>query len=270
MKRPLPHKLINNNEYKQCSKCQEYKSLNSFTHANNTWDNLYPSCKVCKRLAKNYIPKKEADKLIDGIIYRLCSACNCWKQQMLFVPDERKCLECKKDSNAIYYIENKEILNRTSSQYYQEHKDKITSNHKIWVENNKVYLAEYGREYREIHKDELRIYDRNKHHKYKHNINYRITKNMRRRVLDAIKRNPKQSTTLKLVGCSIEELKLHLESLFLPSMSWDNYGQWHIDHIIPCSSFDLSNQNEQKKCFHYTNLQPLWAADNLKKGTKLS
>jgi hypothetical protein len=92
---------------------------------------------------------------------------------------------------------------------------------------------------------------------------------MRRRVLDAIKGNPKQSTTFKLVGCSIEELKSHLQKLFLPDMNWNNYGEWHIDHIIPCSSFNLTSIEEQKKCFNYTNLQPLWAKDNLKKGVKL-
>lgn len=93
---------------------------------------------------------------------------------------------------------------------------------------------------------------------------------MRRRLLDAIKGNPKLSTTLNLVGCDIDYLKEYLEKLFLPNMSWDNYGKWHIDHIIPCNSFDLSDIEQQKKCFHYTNLQPLWAKDNLKKGSKVS
>ena len=51
-------------------------------------------------------------------------------------------------------------------------------------------------------------------------------------------------------------------------MSWGNYGKWHVDHIRPCASFNLVNEEEQKKCFHYTNLQPLWAKDNLSKGSK--
>jgi hypothetical protein len=72
------------------------------------------------------------------------------------------------------------------------------------------------------------------------------------------------------LGCSISEAKQYLESLFLEGMSWNNHGLrgWHIDHIIPCHSFDLTNPEERKKCFHYTNLQPLWALDNMKKGNK--
>jgi hypothetical protein len=60
-----------------------------------------------------------------------------------------------------------------------------------------------------------------------------------------------------------------MESLFLEGMSWDNYGKWHIDHIRPCSSFDLSDTEQQKICFNYKNLQPLWAEDNLRKGAKV-
>lgn len=79
---------------------------------------------------------------------------------------------------------------------------------------------------------------------------------------------------MKLVGCSLEQLKKHLQSKFTKGMTWENYGtgwhgkgmkEWHIDHIRPCASFDLSKASEQKKCFNYSNLQPLWAKDNLSK-----
>ena len=72
---------------------------------------------------------------------------------------------------------------------------------------------------------------------------------------------------MKLVGCSIEKLKQHLESQFKEGMTFSNYGKWHIDHIRPCTSFDLSKLDEQYKCFHYTNLQPLWAEENLRKSS---
>lgn len=71
---------------------------------------------------------------------------------------------------------------------------------------------------------------------------------------------------MELVGCSIDKLKQHLESKFTEGMSWDNYGDWHVDHIKPCASFDLSDPEQQRLCFNYKNLQPLWAADNLSKG----
>jgi hypothetical protein len=73
-----------------------------------------------------------------------------------------------------------------------------------------------------------------------------------------------------IVGCSFEFLKEWIEARFLPGMCWSNYGEWHFDHIIPCASFDLTNPNEQKKCFHYSNIQPLWAGDNLRKSAKIT
>ena len=75
----------------------------------------------------------------------------------------------------------------------------------------------------------------------------------------------KAMPTMKLIGCSIEQLCAHLEFLFQPGMSWDNFGRWHVDHKRPCASFDLSTQEQQMECFHWSNLQPLWARDNLVK-----
>lgn len=80
----------------------------------------------------------------------------------------------------------------------------------------------------------------------------------------------RKSSTVELLGCTIPELVIYLENLFQPDMTWANKGSWHIDHIRPCSSFELSNPEQQKICFNYTNLQPLWAIDNLKKTNKLS
>jgi len=97
---------------------------------------------------------------------------------------------------------------------------------------------------------------------------------MRSRLYTALKKNHKSASTLQLVGCSIQQLKEYLEKQFQKGMSWNNNNKkgWEIDHIIPCELFDLSKKSEQKKCFHYTNLQPLWAKKhkqkhvNLKKG----
>ncbi len=100
----------------------------------------------------------------------------------------------------------------------------------------------------------------------------RMRSNVRSRAKVAIKNgmSKKCTGTNELLGCSWDELKLHLESQFSDGMTWDNYGLhgWHIDHIKPCASFDLTIDSEQKKCFHYTNLQPLWAEDNWKKGDR--
>jgi len=71
--------------------------------------------------------------------------------------------------------------------------------------------------------------------------------------------------TIQSIGCSVNELKKWLELKFQEGMTWDNYGKWHIDHIKPCCKFNLADIDDQKKCFHYTNLQPLWAKDNRKK-----
>lgn len=101
----------------------------------------------------------------------------------------------------------------------------------------------------------------------------RLAARMRTRVFNAIKRldnrGLKSAPTAVLIGCSIEKLREHLESQFRDGMTWDNYGPvWHVDHIKPCAAFDLSRPDEQAKCFHYKNMQPLFAKENLKKNRK--
>jgi hypothetical protein len=78
----------------------------------------------------------------------------------------------------------------------------------------------------------------------------------------------KSDSFLELVGKSPKDLIAYIESLFKDGMSWDNYGQWHLDHIRPCASFDLSDPSQQKQCFHWSNLQPLWATENLRKNSR--
>lgn len=111
-------------------------------------------------------------------------------------------------------------------------------------------------------------------YRYTNNENYRLISNLRCRLYSALTRN-KQSkinkfyNTIELLGCTTEELWKHLESMFSEGMTRENYGEWHVDHIVPCDSFNLFDIEQQKLCFHYTNLQPLWAKDNLIKGNKL-
>lgn len=99
---------------------------------------------------------------------------------------------------------------------------------------------------------------------------FRVVRNLRRRMALAITNARFWRTTQDIIGCSREALIQHLEQKFSPGMTWANYGTWHIDHIIPCASFNLSVQAEIRTCFNYSNLQPLWATDNIRKGAKMT
>jgi hypothetical protein len=96
---------------------------------------------------------------------------------------------------------------------------------------------------------------------------------LRKSLQDNLKKygGKKSDRTINLLGCTITEFITHIESQFKDGMSWENRGfyGWHIDHIIPCALFDLTDPEQQRKCFHYTNLQPLWWMDNILKGKKL-
>lgn len=103
------------------------------------------------------------------------------------------------------------------------------------------------------------------------NENFRVLGRLRTRLTCALKSTGtrKCAKTTDMLGCSIQFLRGWLEALFTLGMNWQNIGEWHIDHRIPCAEFDLRDPEQQKQCFRYTNLQPLWSLDNLSKGAKL-
>jgi len=128
--------------------------------------------------------------------------------------------------------------------------------------NNRERLLQYAQKWRIQHKEHSKQY---RLLKRQNDIHFRLLENLRSRIGKAVERKSNKTTTL--IGCTVDELKQHLQKQFKSGMSWDNYSKtgWHIDHIIPCAKFNLENNEEQRKCFHYTNLQPLWAIDNFSK-----
>jgi Prasinovirus endonuclease VII len=133
---------------------------------------------------------------------------------------------------------------------------------------NQDSLSSYKKEWAEINKNKLRnqYYER-----LRTDIDARLSHSLRTRVNLAIKRGSKGGSAVRDLGCSIEQLKIHLEKQFTSNMTWDNWALdgWHIDHIIPLSSFDLTDPEQFKIACHYTNLQPLWWRENIVKGGKI-
>jgi len=146
---------------------------------------------------------------------------------------------------------DKEARRKYYRDYYQLNKEKVIKHQLEYIKNNR---------------DKVNARHNNKYHS---DINYKMKHNLKRRMNNAIKGHFKDDSTLKLLGCDLETVKKYLESKFTQGMTWDNYGKWHIDHIMPCASFDLSDPEQQRKCFYYTNLQPLWAKDNMQKRDKV-
>lgn len=111
-------------------------------------------------------------------------------------------------------------------------------------------------------------WNRRSNTRYKTNVQTRLAHYLRSRIKKAVKRDQRAGSAVRDLGCSIDAFKSYLEALFSSRMSWDNYGEWHLDHIRPLAAFDLTDRAQFLVACHYTNYQPLWAADNLSKGAR--
>ena len=164
-----------------------------------------------------------------------------------------------------YYLDNKEKISEYLKQYRLNNKEKINEQKKDYNLKNKKKISEYDKQYFLDNKPKRYAYISNKR---KTDLAFALTDTLRARLRQALNGTNKSKSTLKLLGCTVEYLIKHLEKQFKPGMTWENRHLFHIDHIRPCSSFDLTNPKQQSECFNDTNLQPLWAIDNIVKGAK--
>lgn len=215
-------------ETKYCSICKVDKKIEDFSKAGR--GKYRPCCKVCYKERYGEREKEASRRSYQNN-----------KQQ-------------RDKVNKQWRVNNPEQIKQINKKSYTVNRDSILQNQKQRRQDNPEYYANYAK------------------NREQNDLNFKLTRRLRSRIYSLMK-GSKSQTTLQLLGCSANEFRLYLESKFECWMNWDNYGAykenyrtWHIDHIKPCASFDLTQQDQQKQCFHYTNLQPLLAVDNLIKG----
>lgn len=171
-------------------------------------------------------------------------------------------LSRKRASSAKYEAAHKESRNAKSRAYYHEHK-----------EDRQKYSRERQADIRKNGTQEQKLKIAESHRRksakrYAIDPIFRIKKTLQRSILKSLGAFKKSAGTEELLGCSMGRFMEYLHAHFEEGMSFYNHGEWHIDHKRPCASFNLANEREQKMCFNWLNLQPLWAIDNLRKGAK--
>jgi hypothetical protein len=170
----------------------------------------------------------------------------------------------------IHYLKNKEIILKKQKQYYNQNKDVIKKRNKEYYLNNTEIFYKNGKQYRLNNKEKIkkysRLYIKNRCNNDKF---FKLIQTIRRSISDSLRKKgyTKKSRTYQILGCTYEEFKIYIENKFIDGMNWENHGKWHFDHIYPVSK--AKDEEHLIKLNHYTNFQPLWAEDNLKKGNKI-
>jgi hypothetical protein len=289
---PAPHSAATE---KTCAGCGEFKPRQDFRKDKSKPDGLRSSCRYCERRRRRerYRANPEESRLKwreyyqahkDAIIRSVKASYHrrregVLKQKALYRANNRdKIIETLR----AHRRKNRERLIAEQRAHYRANREKLTAVKRAirhadpekareinrrWRLNNPERAADLARKSYLKHKPKriawARMY-------FQTNIAQRIKVLLRNRINLVLRGNKKSSSTLVLLGCSVDEFKKHFQDRFSEGMTWEKFqtGEIHIDHIIPCAAFDLTKAEEQRRCFHYTNLQPLWARDNRKKGAK--
>lgn len=178
------------------------------------------------------------------------------------------CKECRSN----IYKENPEPTKIRAHRWYQENREHATKKSEEWERSNPEKRREIVGRYRKKYPEKAKERQRKAYKVMSLNPKFRLNNSMRSRIYDSIKQNKNGNHWEGLVGYTLNMLMNHLESLWEHRMSWDNYGEWHIDHIIPVSVFNFSEPEhiDFKRCWALTNLQPMWAKENMSKWAKIS
>ena len=265
---------------KICKCCKKELDASEFVRNRRENDGLNTWCKsCCREYKKRHYQKNKV---------RIAEKAKSYRQENrdMLLQKKRAYNKKHRDRNRKrcqeYYQRNREQLKLWMADYNQKNADVVKERTKKYREKNAKKIAERNRQYVTTHAEQTRMYkhkwyeenkpririeSKRRERRYMTNPMHRLKRNLRTRVHHALAGLHKTDKTMTLVGCSLNDLKRHIESKFQTGMTWENYGKWHVDHIKPCAAFDLSDEKNQRECFHYTNLQPLWAEDNLRKSS---
>lgn len=182
------------------------------------------------------------------------------------------------------------------AEWRRDNADKFKAVKKAWLKKHQEQIRNYQKAYRLEHSDELREYHKEyrrtnsgkravqmqqwqkrnaakrrayRKNQYKQNLTFRLGVNLRSRLNAAVSARCRAGSAVRDLGCSINEFVVYISGLFAPGMSWENRGEWHLDHIKPLAAFDLTDREQFLAACHFTNIQPLWAADNFRKGSAI-
>lgn len=238
---------------KKCTKCQEEKTLDNFSKVSNR-ETLKTMCRSCVSEYNKKYNKKNKEKITK------------LRKAWLAKDENRK----KRDEYMLTY--NKE--------YRKKNKEKVDAQTKTWKENNPEKMAEYKKNWaknnpEKVKQSRKKRQDKNrqwKNEQYATNPIYKLGVNIRNHAtkISQIVKTKKGKTSLEYLGCTLEEFKAHIESQWQEGMTWENHSAdgWHIDHIKPIDWY-IKNSDDPWQANHYTNLQPLWAKENLSKNNKI-
>lgn len=227
---------------KRCAKCKQNKAVTEFYRNRTKHDGRDAYCRPCRAIAA--------------------------KQSRLAN------LEKRQERDRSWSAEHAEQRRAASRRYYARHKDKYRARY----ERDRAALLEQQRRYREVNREKARATSRRWYHRNPARGKQRLAADpqarlanaLRKRLNMAVRRGCKAGSAVADLGCTIAALKVRFEAMFEPGMTWENYGDWHIDHIVPLVTFDLTDRQQLLRACHYTNLQPLWREANLRKGAKIA
>jgi len=236
---------------KICIKCGEEKPITDYNKIKSNKDGIDKTCKSCWSKYNKEYRKINKDMLIArSKEYRIINK------------------EKTKQNNKKYYQENKEEVRILQKEYYKKNKKAMSEQNKIWTKNNPEASKVIKKRYKLKNKEKTAAYHRNKRHT---DVAYGIKCKLRCRINDTVRGKHKSAHTMELIGCSMDFLLDYLQSTAIKNGYKDfdinNYSgkEFHIDHIIPCASWNLECSYHQRLCFHWSNLQILSAEENLKK-----
>jgi len=254
-------------ETKKCSKCGEVKSINKFHKNKSSKDRHSQWCKIC-----NYeYYKKNADRIklktkkwAENNLNRVKEARRTFKENN---PNYMK------EYNREYYKKNLEKFKKYYENTYKNNPDYFKKQNKKWDKNNPERRLELTKNWQKNNSEKHKTQQRGYQKKRMLNIKFRISSRISIAIWESLKGNKNGRHWENLVGYNLKDLMIHLEKLFKPDMSWNNYGRkgWSIDHIQPISSFNFTSYNDRefKQCWALSNLQPLWHRDNIIKGNNI-